>query len=119
MKSIPSNERIRARRLLRGARRLIACGNQRYICTAIGFVPWRDDLDTVVAWRLKNEIRTRLGRHSLLENWLDDNSPEYRSWIEQTLAGSVTPSRSTLMAIQKEHRQYRLRWIDSMIGELT
>lgn len=109
-------ERVKAVKILKGARELIKNGGESWVCTAIseaarnraepdadGFVRFTPTQKFAerIADRLRNNIRKAIAPHSFVDHWLinEKGVPGY----------SVTHNLI---------REYRINWIDAMIHEL-
>lgn len=97
MKGIEGKDIAIAVRLLRGARERIAACREDYVCHAL--MRAERYTGTGVGFKLREEISRRLGPHSTVATWLK--------------------SRRCKDVTAQNLREYRLRWIDSMIKELV
>lgn len=105
---ITKEEQKAGLRLLKKARTKIKNKTQDYVCVALtasrrvaGEGGWVNYLDTDVATKLRQEIRVRMNFRTFVDQWLE----HVKGIPYQQLTS-------------KNMREYRLRWIDSMIKEL-
>lgn len=91
---------------LQQVRKLIAEGNERFICLALMEVRLRDATFTGVCMELEALIDKRLGKHGTLQTWL--------------VAQGLIPRGEQVHPIHKSRlRITRLAWIDSLIKEFS
>lgn len=109
MKHLFNNERkaARARRILRGARALIRSGEEKFVCCAVetaeikkvGRDAYFSQPADSVCEIIHNEIQERIGFRFSVRDWLVD-------------VHGIKDITS------EQEREYRIRWIDSMLAEL-
>lgn len=113
--------------LLRGAKQIIASGQEQFVCLAIkqaanecGLAMSKSQASAVAEIMVEDimcGIRQAGAGVITVDSWLCKTVPEYKTWYEKCKAhggGSAFVSPEYI----REMRAYRLRWLDTMIKGL-
>lgn len=113
--------------LLRGAKQIIASGQEQFVCLAIKLASRKcgSSIPQSQAWAvteilvedIMRVIRQAGAGVTTVDSWLVKTVPEYKVWFEKCKEKGAG-SAFSCPEYNREMRAYRLRWIDTMIRDL-
>ena len=93
------------------AREEIRTGREEYICFALRDLYYQSKIGAAAYFCAVRIITKRLGDCDItVRTWLYRNVPEFQSWVDNV------NNKNTVI---RELRDYRLRWLDSLIEKFS